>query len=58
MKGYRFVDSKKKNKEKSKSQPEKTIDERVKLRIQKPDDKDLSDMPPLEGDEREVKEGK
>ena len=36
---------------------EETITERVKLRRQKANDEDLSDMPPLEGDE-EVKEGK
>ena len=45
-------------KKKSKSQSEETITERVKLRRQKADDKDLSDMPPLEGEEEEVKEGK
>ena len=55
IKGYRFIDSKKGNKEKSKSQPGKTIAERVKLRRQKADDKDLSNMPPIEGDEEEVK---
>ena len=45
-------------KEESKPQPEKTIPERVKLRRQKADDEDLPPMPPLEGDEEEVKEGK
>ena len=40
---------------KSKSQPEETISERIKLRRQKADDKYLSDMPPLEGDEERVK---
>ena len=55
IKGYRFFDSKKENKEKSKSQPEKTITERVKLRREKADGKDLSYVPPREGDEREVK---
>ena len=49
-------------KKKSKSQPEETIDEKVKLRKQKADDKDLPPVPPLEGplegDEEEVKEGK
>ena len=55
IKGYRFIDSKKGNKEKSKSQPEKTIAESVKLRRQKADDKDLSNMPPIEGNEEEVK---
>ena len=49
---------KKKDEEKSKSQSEETIAERVKLRRQKTDDEDLSDMPPLESDEEEVKEGK
>ena len=46
----------KKNKEKSKSRPEEIIVERVKLRRQKADNEDLSDMLTLEGDE-EVKEG-
>ena len=50
MKWYKKVE------EKSKSQPEKTIAERVKLRRLKADDEDLSNIPPLEGDE-EVKEG-
>ena len=65
---------KKKDEEKSKSKPEETIAERVKLRRQKADNDDLSDlsllegyvrestdvppMPPLEVDEEEVKEGK
>ena len=40
--GQRFAESKKE--EKSKSQPEETIAERVKLRRQKADDKDLFDM--------------
>ena len=40
--GQRFVESKKE--EKSKSQPEETIAERVKLRRQKADDKDLFDV--------------
>ena len=47
-----------KDEEKSKSQREETIAERIKLRRRKADDVDLSDMPPLEGDEEEVKEGK
>ena len=58
IKGYRFIDSKKEDKEKSKSQPEETFAQRVKLRRQKADDKDLTYMPSLEGDEEEVKEGK
>ena len=74
LKGQKFIELKKE--EKSKSQPEETIVERVKLRKQKEDDKDfldmslpstnddsdefidISDMPPLESDEEEVKEGK
>ena len=66
IKGQRFIE------EKSKSQPEESIAERVKLRRQKAYDKelfhtsshftdennDIPDMPPLEGDEEEVKEGK
>ena len=47
----------KKYEEKYESQPKETIAERVKLRRQKANDEDLSDMPPLEGD-KEVKEGK
>ena len=74
-----LLKSKKDNEEKSKSQPEETIAERVKLRRQKVDNKDLfdtsspftdenndnsdefidiQDMPPLESDEEEIKEGK
>ena len=62
---------KKKDEEKSKSKPEETIAERVKLRRQNDDLSDLSllegyvrestdvpPMPPLEVDEEEVKEGK
>ena len=69
LKGQRFIESKKE--EKSKSHLEETITERVKLRRQKACDKDSSDptpegyysdefidMPQLEGDEKEVKEGK
>ena len=56
--GYQFHVSKKKDEEQSNSQPEGTIAERVKLRRQETDDEDLSDMPPLESDEKEVKEGK
>ena len=48
----------KEDEEKSTLQPEKTISERVKLRKQKVDDEDLSNMPTLEGNEEEVKEGK
>ena len=47
-----------KDEEKSESLPEETIAETVKLRRQKADDEDLSDMPSLEGDGKEVKEGK
>ena len=43
---------KKKDEEQINSQPEETIAKRVKLRRQKADAEDLSDMPPLEGDER------
>ena len=62
LKGQRFIGSKKEDEEKSKSQPEETIAERVTL-IQKAYDEsdeffDIPDMPPLEGDEEEVKEGK
>ena len=48
---------KQKNEEKSKSELEESIAESVKLRRQKTDGEDLSDMPPLEGDEEEVKKG-
>ena len=44
--------------DKLKPEPEESIAERVKLRRQKVDDKDLSDMPSLEGNKEEVKEGK
>ena len=70
LNNQRFIELKKK--EKSKSQPKESIAERVKLRRQKAYDKDLFDMssvsndddsdetdlPPLEGDEQEVKEEK
>ena len=49
LQGQRCIESKK---EKSKSQPEETIAERVKLRRQK------SDISSLEHDEEEVKDGK
>ena len=49
LQGQRCIESKK---EKSKSQPEETIVERVKLRRQK------SDISSLEHDEEEVKDGK
>ena len=57
FKGQRFIE------ETSKSQPEETTAERVKLRTWKPDDHfdefiNIPDMPPLEGDEEEVKEEK
>ena len=63
LKGERFIE------EKSKSQPEESIAERVKLRRQKGYDKELfdtshctgnsneyNDMPELEGDEEEIKQ--
>ena len=60
---------KKIDEEKSNSQPEEIIAERVRWRIEKADGEDLSDMTPLEGDEgltgmlplegdEKVKEGK
>lgn len=55
--GYRFNLSTKKDEQKSKSEPEETDHEIVKLTRQKADDKDLSDLLPLEGYE-EVKEEK
>ena len=63
IKGCRFIEWKKEDAEKSKSQPEDAIAERVKLRRQKADDNsdefiDITDMPPLEVDEEEVKNGK
>ena len=58
LKGYKYDVLYKKDEEKSKSQREETIAERVKLRLQKLDNEDLSDMPPLEGDDEEAKEGK
>ena len=58
LKNYKYNEWYKKDEEKSELQPEEAIAERVKLRRQKADDEDLSDMPPLEGDEEEVKEGK
>ena len=57
IKGYRLIDSKKNNNNESKSKPEETIMERVKLRRQKEESEDLTEMLPLEGDE-EVKERK
>ena len=56
IKGYKLKVSHKKDEEKSKSQPEKTIAERVKLRRQIADDKDLPEMLQLKVDE-EVREG-
>ena len=56
IKGYKFKVSYKKDEEKSKSQPEKTIAERVKLRRQIADDEDLPEMLLLKVDE-EVREG-
>ena len=52
IKGTRFIELKKEDKEKSKSQPEETIAEKVKLRRQKADDKDYSDTSSLEVDKR------
>ena len=62
-KTQRFIESKKDDEEKSKSQPEESIAERVKLRRQKADnDSDefinILDMPSLEDDEEEIKEEK
>ena len=51
IKGYRYIESKKEDEEKSKWPPEETIAERLKLRIQNADDKDLSVTPSLEDDE-------
>ena len=51
IKGYKYDKWYKKDEEKRKTKLEETIAERVKLRKQKADDKDLSDMPPLEVDE-------
>ena len=54
----------KKKKKIGELQPEDTIAERVKLKRQKsgdkeePEDDDLPPMPPLEGDQEEVKKGK
>ena len=64
IQGYRFIESMNKDKEKSKSQPDETVAEKVILRKQEVYDDisslevddsdefiDISDMPPLEGDE-------
>ena len=56
-KGPKYNEWYKKDKEKSRSQPQETIAERIKLRKEKADDEDLSQMLPLEGD-KEVKEEK
>ena len=71
IKGHIFIELKKEDKEKIKSQPEESISERVKLRRQKADhdisslevdDSDefinIPDMPPLEDDKEKVKERK
>ena len=58
LKVYKYDTLYKEDEEKSTLQPEKTIPERVKLRKQKVDDEDLSNLPTLEGNEEEVKEGK
>ena len=57
LKGYKYDGWYRKDQEKSKSQLEETIAERVKLRRRrhKADDEDLSDMPLLEVREEEVK---
>ena len=47
LKNYKYDEKYKKNEEKSKSQPEETIAERVKLGRQKTNDEYLSDMSPL-----------
>ena len=54
LKGFKYDKWHKIYEEESKSKSEGTIAERVKLRRQKADDGDLSDMPPLESD-KEVK---
>ena len=46
LKGYKYDGWYKKDEGKSKSQPEENIAEKVKLKRQKADDEDLSDMPP------------
>ena len=51
IKGYRYIESKKEDEEKSKLQPEVTTAGRLKLRRQNADNKDLSDKSSLEGDE-------
>ena len=48
LKGYKYDVLYKKDEEKSKSQPEKTIAGRVKLRRQISDEEDSSDGPSLE----------
>ena len=58
LKIYKYDKWYKNAEEKGKSQPEETKSERVKLRIQKADDKSLFDTPQIEGDEEKVKEGK
>ena len=58
IKNYKYDDWYKKNEEKSKSQPEEIIAERIKLGKQVASDEDLFGVPPLEGDEEEVKERK
>ena len=50
IKGQRLIESKKEDKQKSKSQPEKTIAERVKLGRKKAVDEDLLDMFSLKDD--------
>ena len=50
--GPKYNEWYKKDKEKSISQPEETIAERIKLTKEKADDKYLSQMPALEGDKK------
>ena len=58
LKGFKYNKWDKIYKDESKSQPEETIAERVKLRRGKENDENLCDMPLLEGDEEVVKKGK
>ena len=58
LKGIKYHKWDKIFKDESKSQPEETIAERVKLRRQKENDENLCDMLLLEGDEEVLKKGK
>ena len=51
IRGQRLIELKNKDEGKSKSQPEKTVAERVKLRRRKADDEDLPDTLSLECDD-------